>query len=252
MASIIALANQKGGTGKTTTTLNLGAALAESSHRVLLVDADPQGNLSVHLGIAIEELSHTLYDALLEETPLASVIIRDCPLGMHLVPANLDLAAAEVELMNEVSRENILREMIHPVLSGYDFILIDCPPNLGLLTLNALTAADRVIVPVQTEFLAMRGIKQLQTILRKVKRRTNPDLTLGFIATMYDRRTIHGRDVIEEVRSAFGEQVYQTVIRRTIKLADASVAGEPIVSYASRSAAAEDYRALAKEVLGDG
>lgn len=252
MSTIIACANQKGGTGKTTTTLNLGAALAEEGKRVLLVDADPQGNLSVNLGFSIEDLSTTLYEVLLDETPVTDALQKELPLGLDLVPANLDLSAAEIELMNEVSRERILKEALSPVADEYDHILLDCPPNLGLLTLNALTAANLVIVPVQTEFLAMRGIKQLQSILTKVKRRTNRSLEVRFLGTLYDRRTIHARDVVDELRAVFGEQVYQTVIRRTIRFADASVAGQPVLSYATRSVAANDYRALAKEVLQNG
>ena len=248
---IISIANNKGGTGKTTTAVNLGAALAENEQRILEVDLDPQGNLSVNLGVDIDNLEHTIYDVLLnpESYPLDRVIISDLSNDMNLIPANIDLSGATVELMDEMSRETILKRALSPVLKLYDFCLIDCPPNLGLLTLNALTAADLVIVPVQTEYLAMRSIKELRNIIDKVKERTNPELEMRLLCTMFDRRTIHGRDVIEELREIFRHQVFNTVITRTIKFADASVAAEPILTYAKNSEAAEQYRNLAKEVI---
>ena len=248
---IITIANNKGGTGKTTTAVNLGAALAEKEKRVLLVDLDPQGNLSVNLGVDIDNLESTIYDVLLnpESYPLDGVIISDLSNDMNLIPANIDLSGATVELMDEMSRETILKRALSPVLKLYDFCLIDCPPNLGLLTLNALTAADLVIVPVQTEYLAMRSIKELMNIIDKVKERTNPELDMRLLCTMFDRRTIHGRDVIEELREVFRHQVFDTVITRTIKFADASVAAEPILTYAKSSSAAEQYRSLAEEVI---
>ena len=261
---IISLANNKGGTGKTTTAVNLGAALAENEKMILLVDLDPQGNLSVNLGVDIDNLESTIYDVLLnpESYPLENVVITDLSLLCDLVPANIDLSGATVELMNEISRESILKRSLLDVKNEYDFILIDCPPNLGLLTLNALTAAELVIIPVQTEYLAMRSIKELKEIIDKVRERTNPKLSMRLLCrktkssclvllypTMFDRRTIHGRDVIEELREVFRHQVFDTVITRTIKFADASVAAEPILSYAKNSEAAEQYRNLAKEVL---
>ena len=222
---VISIANNKGGTGKTTTAVNLGAALAENHFSILEVDLDPQGNLSINLGVSIDELSQTIYDVLLnpESIPLSQVIISGLSNDMDMVPANIDLSGATVELMNEISRESILKRVLSSVKSDYDFILVDCPPNLGLLTLNALTAADLVIVPVQTEYLAMRSIKELMSIIDKVKERTNPELDMKLLCTMFDRRTIHGRDVIEELREVFGHQVFDTVITRTIKFADASV-----------------------------
>ena len=250
-AMIIAIANNKGGTGKTTTAVNLGAALAFNDFSILEVDLDPQGNLSINLGVKIDELSQTIYDVLLnpESIPIEQVIITDLSFDMDLAPANIDLSGATVELMNEISRETILSKALSPVKNSYDFILIDCPPNLGLLTLNALTAADLVIVPVQTEYLAMRSIKELMNIINKVKERTNPELSMRLLCTMFDKRTVHGRDVIEELREVFGHQVFDTVITRTIKFADASVAAEPILTYANLSEAAEQYRSLAKEVI---
>jgi len=266
-AMVISIANNKGGTGKTTTAVNLGAALAENDFSILEVDLDPQGNLSINLGVEINELSQTIYDVLLnpESIPIEQVIIKvvsrqgkpfllesqptDLSFDMDLAPANIDLSGATVELMNEISRETILSKALSPVKNSYDFILIDCPPNLGLLTLNALTAAELVIVPVQTEYLAMRSIKELKEIIDKVRERTNPELELRLLCTMFDRRTIHGRDVIEELREFFRHQVFDTVITRTIKFADASVAAVPITSYAKNSEAAEQYRNLAKEVL---
>jgi len=268
---IIAIANNKGGTGKTTTAVNLGAALQKATHdfvlaqeptddfvlraekdlSILLVDLDPQGNLSINLGVEINELSQTIYDVLLnpESIPIEQVIITDLSFDISLAPANIDLSGATVELMNEISRETILRAALSPVKSDYDYILLDCPPNLGLLTLNALTAADLVIVPVQTEYLAMRSIKELISIIDKVRERTNPELSMKLLCTMFDRRTIHGRDVINELREVFRHQVFDTVITRTIKFADASVAAEPILSYAPSSSAAKQYRNLAKEVI---
>ncbi len=264
MAKIIALANQKGGTGKTTTAVNLGAALAETGKRVLLVDLDPQGNLSINLGIDIDNLERTIYDVLLnaDEIPITQIILPSLAFGMDVAPANLDLSGAEVELMTRgrsryamtprKSRFEILKEALFAVVNEYDFILIDCPPSLSLLTLNALSCADLVIVPVQSEYLAMRSIKQIFTIIAKVKKRINPNLKTKLLGTMYDRRTVHARDVISELRSIFGAQVYTTVIKRTIKFADSSVAAEPILSYASNSEAAKDFRQLAKEVFFDG
>ena len=248
---VISIANNKGGTGKTTTAVNLGAALAFNDFSILEVDLDPQGNLSINLGVEMDELSQTIYDVLLnpESIPLSQVIITDLSFDMDLAPANIDLSGATVELMNEISRETILSKALSPVKNSYDFILIDCPPNLGLLTLNALTAADLVIVPVQTEYLAMRSIKELMNIIDKVKERTNPKLDMRLLCTMFDKRTVHGRDVIEELREVFGDKVYNTVITRTIKFADASVAAEPILTYAKNSEAAEQYRNLAEEVI---
>ena len=246
---IIALANNKGGTGKTTTAVNLGAALAEKEKRVLLVDIDPQGNLSVNLGVDIDKLERTIYDVLLNpESIITKVILHDLS-GMDLAPANIDLSGATVELMIVQGRESILKRALFPILNYYDFTLVDCPPNLGLLTLNALTAADLVIIPTQTEYLAMRSIKELKNIIDKVRERTNPKLDMKLLCTMFDRRTIHGRDVIEELREIFRHQVFDTVITRTIKFADASVAAEPILTYAKSSSAAEQYRSLAEEVI---
>jgi chromosome partitioning protein len=229
----------------------LGAALAENHFSILEVDLDPQGNLSINLGVDIDQLDQSVYDVLLnpESIQIKSVIISGLKNDCDLVPANIDLSGATVELMNEISRETILKRTLLSVKEDYDFILIDCPPNLGLLTLNALTAADLVIVPVQTEYLAMRSIKELINIIDKVRERTNPELDMKLLCTMFDRRTIHGRDVINELREVFGHQVFDTVITRTIKFADASVAAEPILNYAPKSEAAKQYRSLAKEVI---
>lgn len=248
---VISIANNKGGTGKTTTAVNLGAALAENDQRILEVDLDPQANLSINLGVDIDNLESTVYDVLLnpEDILINQVIISGLSNDIDLIPANIDLSGATVELMNEISRESILKRTLLDVKNEYDFCLIDCPPNLGLLTLNALTAAELVIVPTQTEYLAMRSIKELINIIDKVRERTNPELEKRLLCTMYDRRTIHGKDVIEELRQVFRHQVFDTVITRTIKFADASVAAVPITSYAPKSEAAQQYRNLAKEVL---
>lgn len=248
---IISIANNKGGTGKTTTAVNLGAALAEKDKNVLEVDLDPQANLSVNFGVDIDNLESSIYDVLLNprDIQIDQIIVSSLSNDCDLVPANIDLSGATIELMNEISRETVLKRALSPVLKLYDFMLVDCPPNLGLLTLNALTAADLVIVPTQTEYLAMRSIKELISIIDKVKERTNPELEKRLLCTMFDRRTIHGRDVIDELRQVFRHQVFDTVITRTIKFADASVAAEPILTYAPKSEAAQQYRNLAKEVL---
>lgn len=250
-ALIIALCNQKGGVGKTTTTINLGAALAETGRRVLLVDFDPQGSLSVGLGVNPHTLETSIYNLLMRrDVDVHDVIIETVSEGMDLLPANIDLSAAEVQLVSEVAREQTLRRVLRPVKNEYDVILIDCAPSLGLLTVNALTAADRVIMPLECEFFALRGIALLADTIEKVQERLNPDLeVLGILGTMYDSRTLHGREVLERVVEAFGEQVFHTVIRRTVKFPETTVAGEPITSYASSSPGAAAYRMLAREVL---
>jgi len=250
-ARVIALCNQKGGVGKTTTTINLGAALAEYGRRVLLVDFDPQGALSVGLGVNPMELDRTVYNVLMERhVSVDDVLLKTNVQGMDLVPSNIDLSAAEVQLVGEVAREQTLKRVLEPVLPDYDVVLIDCQPSLGLLTINALTAADGVIIPLECEFFSLRGVALLIQTIDKVKERLNPQLELeGILATMYDRRTVHGREVLTRVVEAFGEKVFHTVINRTVRFPETTVAGEPITSFAPSSAGADAYRALAREVV---
>lgn len=250
-AVVVALCNQKGGVGKTTTTINLGASLVELGRKVLVVDFDPQGSLSVGLGVNPHTLDKSIYNLLLsrEFTP-QEVVQETMTPGMDLLPSNIDLSAAEVQLVSEVAREQTLKRVLDKLRGDYDFILIDCAPSLGLLTVNALTASDYVIMPLELEFFALRGIALLTDTISKVQDRLNPDLEiLGLLGTMYDSRTIHGREVLERIVQAFGDQVFHTVIKRTVRFPETTVAGEPITSYASSSPGAAAYRQLAREVL---
>jgi chromosome partitioning protein len=249
-AHIISLCNQKGGVGKTTSTINLGAALVEFGRRVLLVDFDPQGALSVGLGVNPNELDLTVYNALMERSVTADDIMIKTSSGMDLLPSNIDLSAAEVQLVGEVAREQTLKRVLDPVMNDYDFILIDCQPSLGLLTINALTAAHGVIVPLECEYFSLRGVALLIQTIEKVSERLNPQLQLeGILATMYDSRTLHGREVLSRVVQAFGDKVFHTVINRTVRFPETTVAGEPITSFASSSPGAAAYRDLAREVV---
>lgn len=250
-ATIIAMTNQKGGVGKTTTTINLGAALVETGRKVLLVDFDPQGSLSVGLGVNPHTLEKSVYNLLLSrEYTVDEVIDQTTVAGLDILPSNIDLSAAEVQLVSEVAREQTLMRVLDKVRDQYDIILIDCAPSLGLLTVNALTAADKVVIPLECEFFALRGVALLTDTIGKVQDRLNPDLEiLGIVGTMYDARTLHSREVLERVVQAFGDTVFHTVIRRTIKFPETTVAGEPITTYAPSSPGATAYRALAREVL---
>ena len=250
-ARIIALCNQKGGVGKTTSTINLGAALAELGRRVLLVDFDPQGALSVGLGVQPHQLDRTAYNLLMERgVGVDDVLLKTSVPGMDLLPSNIDLSAAEVQLVGEVAREQTLQRALAPVVEDYDFILIDCQPSLGLLTVNALTAAHGVIIPLECEFFSLRGVALLIDTVDKVRERLNPQLRLdGILATMYDGRTLHGREVFSRVVEAFGDDVFDTVISRTVRFPETTVAGEPITTWASSSSGASAYRHLAREVL---
>ncbi|MFD3681528.1 ParA family protein [Streptomyces sp. NPDC058613] len=250
-AKIIAMCNQKGGVGKTTSTINLGAALAEYGRRVLLVDFDPQGALSVGLGVNPMELDLTVYNLLMERGMSADeVLLKTAVPNMDLLPSNIDLSAAEVQLVSEVARESTLQRALKPLMADYDYMVIDCQPSLGLLTVNALTAAHKVIVPLECEFFALRGVALLTETIEKVQERLNPELELdGILATMYDSRTVHSREVLARVVEAFDDHVYHTVIGRTVRFPETTVAGEPITTYASNSVGAAAYRQLAREVL---
>jgi chromosome partitioning protein len=250
-ARVVAMCNQKGGVGKTTSTINLGAALVEYGRRVLLIDLDPQGALSVGLGVPAQNLERTVYNALMERrTSLADVrVSTDIP-GLDLIPSNIDLSAAEVQLVSEVAREQTLMRALASVRDDYDYILIDCQPSLGLLTVNALTAAQGVIIPLECEFFSLRGVALLVDTIDKVKERLNPSLEIsGILATMYDSRTVHCREVFSRVVEAFGDTVFQTVIQRTVRFPETTVAGQPITTWAPTSSGASAYRDLAKEVL---
>jgi len=250
-ARVVAVCNQKGGVGKTTTTINLGAALAEFGRRVLLVDFDPQGALSVGLGIQPHELDATVYNLLMERGARAEdVVIKTSVADMHLLPSNIDLSGAEVQLVHEVGREFVLGGVLEPLLPDYDVVLIDCQPSLGLLTVNALACADGILVPLECEYFAMRGVALLTDTIDKVSRRINPKLSMdGLLATMFDSRTLHSREVLTRVVDRFGDEVFHTVISRTVRFPDATVAGEPITNFDPASTGATAYRELAKEVL---
>ncbi|WP_423203244.1 ParA family protein [Microterricola gilva] len=252
-ARVIALCNQKGGVGKTTTTISLGAALAEYGRRVLAIDFDPQGALSAGLGVQTHDVP-TIYDLLLSRSvdPRDAIQKTKVP-GLDVIPANIDLSAAEVHLVNEVAREQILASVLRKVSDDYDVVLIDCQPSLGLLTVNALTASHGVLIPLECEFFALRGVALLIETIDKVRDRLNPAIELdGILATMYDSRTLHSREVLERVVDAFGDKVLETVIGRTVKFPDASVAGAPITQFAPEHAAARAYRQLARELVSRG
>jgi chromosome partitioning protein len=250
-AKVLAMCNQKGGVGKTTSTINLGAALTEYGRKVLLVDFDPQGALSVGLGVAPHQLDCTIYNLIMERgTSMSEVIMKTSLDGMDLLPSNIDLSAAEIQLVTEVGREQTLARTLQPTVDAYDFILIDCQPSLGLLTVNALACSDGVIIPLQCEFFSLRGVALLIDTIEKVRERLNPKLEItGILATMYDPRTLHTREVMARVVEAFGDVVFDTVINRTVRFPETTVAGEPITQWAPRSAGSQAYRALAREVI---
>jgi len=252
-ARIISLCNQKGGVGKTTTTINLGAALAAYGRRVLAIDFDPQGALSAGLGVPTHDVT-TIYDLLLSgSVNPADAIQKTSVENLDIIPANIDLSAAEVHLVNEVAREQILARVLRKISGDYDVILIDCQPSLGILTVNALTASHGVLIPLECEFFALRGVALLIETIDKVRDRLNPAIELdGILATMYDSRTLHSREVLERVVDAFGDSVLETVIGRTVKFPDASVAGVPITEFAPEHAAAKAYKQAARELIQRG
>jgi len=250
-ASIIAMCNQKGGVGKTTSTINIGASLAAFGRKVLLVDLDPQGALSAGLGISHDELDVTVYNLLVDSSASILDAIHSSPVdGLDVVPANIDLSAAEIQLVNEVGREQALARALRPVMRDYDFIIVDCQPSLGLLTVNALSCADSVIIPVESEYFSLRGLALLMDTVDKVRDRLNFKLeVLGILVTMFDRRTLHAREVMERLVEAFGDKVFDSVITRTVRFPETSVAGEPINTWAPSSSGAVQYSNLAKEVI---
>ena len=250
-AKVIAMCNQKGGVGKTTSTINLGASLAGYGRRVLLVDLDPQGALSAGLGVPHYELDATIHNVLVESrTSIDDVLVHTRVKHMDLVPSNIDLSAAEIQLVNEVGREQTLARALHPVLDRYDYILIDCQPSLGLLTVNALACCDGVIIPTECEYFSLRGLALLTDTVEKVHDRLNPRLTIsGIIVTRFDSRTVNAREVMARVVERFGDLVFDTVVPRTVRFPETSVAGEPITTWAPKSTGAQAYQALAREVI---
>lgn len=251
--NIVAIINQKGGVGKSTTAINLGAALGEMGKQVLLVDLDPQGNCSSGLGVEKSLLQRCIYDVLLDDAPLEEVIIPDVAEGLDIAPATINLAGAEVELVSEMARENRLKDAVGSMRGKYDFILIDCPPSLGLLTVNALVAADKLLIPIQCEFYALEGVTKLLESMKRVKSRLNPTLDIyGILLTMYDSRTTLSKQVVDEVREYFGRLVFSTPIPRTVKLSEAPSFGQPITQYDPKGRGSLSYIELAKEVIARG
>lgn len=251
MGRIIAIANQKGGVGKTTTAINLSACLAEKEKKVLAVDMDPQGNLTSGLGVEKESIDNTIYDLIIGETSIENVIVKCNGIdNLELIPTSIDLSAAEIELIDQEDKEYILRKSIHQVKDKYDFIIIDCPPSLSMLTINAMTTADSVLVPIQCEYYALEGLSQLMHTVQLVKDRLNYELEIeGVVFTMYDARTNLSLQVVENVKDNLEQNIYKTIIPRNIRLAEAPSYGMPINLYDSKSAGAESYRKLAEEVI---
>lgn len=252
MSQVYAAANQKGGVGKTTTVVNLGAYLAEAGKRVLLVDVDPQANATSSLGVDKNALRSSIYDAIIGDTPLESVLTLTERLGLDLIPSAPALAGAEIELVSMFSREHRLQRALQPVRERYDYVLIDCPPSLGLLTINALTAADEVIIPIQCEYLPLEGLTQLLRTVDLVRRNLNPELGIkGLLMTMFDARTNLAQQVVDEVRRHFPDSTFRTIVPRSVRLSEAPSYGEPILDYAPSSPGAVAYRALAREIASD-
>jgi chromosome partitioning protein len=253
LSRIIALVNQKGGVGKSTTAVNLGAALAVEGSRVLVVDCDPQGNTTTGFGIDKQHLQHDVYNVLMQEATIDDVAQRTEIDTLWLVPATINLAGAEIELVSALSRETRLRQAILPIASRYDFVLIDCPPSLGLLTINALTAADEIVIPVQAEYYALEGLSQLTAVVRRVREALNPTLHVsGVLVTMFDGRTRLAMEVLDELEKFFPEQMFKTQIPRNIRLSEAPSFGKPVILFDVKSRGAQAYISLAKEMLETG
>lgn len=252
MGKIMAVVNQKGGVGKTTTTVNLSACLAKLSHKVLLVDIDPQGNASSGIGVDKSALDRCVYDLLVHDEPVKNVIVKSSTENMDIIPATIDLAGAEIELVSAMSREFRLKTALQEVRDEYDYILIDCPPSLGLLTVNALAASDFIFVPIQCEYFALEGLGQLMRTIQIVQKHLNPKLEInGVVLTMFDARTNLAQQVIEEVKNHFQNKVYNTIIPRNVRLSEAPSFGEPIISYDPASKGAQAYMNLAREVIAN-
>lgn len=250
MARVISLANQKGGVGKTTTTINLGACLAEIGKQVLVIDIDPQGNATSGLGIKKVDVAQDIYDVIINELPLQKTIMKTEHSGLDIVPATIQLAGAEMELTSMMARETRLKEALLPIQKDYDYILIDCPPSLGQLSINAFTASNSIIIPVQSEYYALEGLSQLLNTIRLVQKHFNPNLAIeGVLLTMFDARTNLGTQVVQEVQSYFGDRVYKTIIPRNTRLAEAPSYGLPIIDFDRKSRGAETYLQLAEEVV---
>lgn len=250
LSKIMAVANQKGGVGKTTTSVNLGAGLASLGKRVLLVDIDPQGNTTSGVGINKADVANCIYDVIINEVPPQEAIVETQIEGLHIIPATIQLAGAEIELVSTISREVRLKKSLAMVKKNYDYILIDCPPSLGMLTINSLTASDSVIIPIQCEYYALEGLSQLLNTVRLVQKHLNTSLQIeGVLLTMFDARTNLGIQVIEEVKKYFQQKVYQTIIPRNVRLSEAPSHGQSIITYDPRSRGAEVYLELAKEVI---
>lgn len=252
-ARVMAIINQKGGVGKTTTAVNLSAALGESKKKVLVIDFDPQGNTSSGYGIEKDELEHDVYDALLHDFPIEEIVLDTCEPNVFVIPATIQLAGAEIELVSTMARESVLKNILSPIVNDFDYVFIDCPPSLGLLTINALVAADSLLIPIQCEFYALEGLTKLLESMKMVKKRLNPELDVfGVVMTMYDSRTTLSKEVVEEVRKYFGKKVFKTIIPRSVKLSEAPSHGVPITMYSRVNKGALAYRNLAKEVVRRG
>lgn len=251
MAKIIALANQKGGVGKTTTTMNLAASLATLEKSVLVIDADPQANASSGLGVDIQQVECSLYECIIDHADMRDAIYTTDIDGLDIIPSHIDLVGAEIEMLNLENRENVLKKLLDPLREEYDYILIDCAPSLGLITVNALTAADSVIIPVQCEYFALEGISKLLNTIRIIKSKLNPKLEIeGFLLTMYDSRLRLANQIYDEVKRHFQELVFKTVIQRNVKLSEAPSHGLPAILYDADSTGARNHLELAKEIIG--